>query len=1145
MPFVDEFNGFRPPSGVTPAPEVAPASGDTIGAAFQQGNTLVSGLHFLNLPRFAAEDGYNPVDDLKVRRPDLFYSHGDRFTGSTSSKQSDQIISEIEREDANNRTLVASGWAGTIAGLGAGAMDPTMFLPMGAVAKGGLATADALTTARSVAKLALLQSTAQEALLSGTQQTRTLSESAANIGSATILGGMLGAAGHALLAREGLAEKGAADLDVARARLSEHNGVAEPAASAPGVTGEAVPGAAANSNLPPPESAPQSVGAAVADTRDLSPTPYGLDSIPGVGKAVSKIFPNLDVLTNGVDAAKRAVTELAEVPLSLKANVEGQTATRYGGPAIDREIKLVREGLHAQADDVMMQQWSSYLEGQGGQKPGVMQRMTGNAGEGRMTFDAFDAAVYDALSTGDQHPIPQVAAAAQWMRKNGFDPVKERAAAIDGFSETKLREGETYAPRLWNKDKISAQWNDYVGMWTEHLQGEQTRKAQLQSDINVHVAKLTALEERAAKLDGQGSKATVELADVESQIAELRGRVETSLEQWGGKSAKEAMRSIEAREKATMEAERPEGAPRLRSADKAVDRAVKRILGSDRTLDRQELRSRAEEIASRQIGTPDGRLPYDSAETHGEAGPGASELRGHAARREIDLPYDIAKPWLDRSATQALKSYTHSVLPDAIIAERFDGDPAMTSVMKEIESSYAAKRAAAGDSEAAQNKLKAAMDNDIRIVAGMRDRIRGTYANDPQMRSLARLSQNALKINNIISSHGMAVASLPDFAGVVFRNGFEGAFRDAWLPFFNSLIDKEGWQAVKAAGQEWKAFGIGIETQSASRNHALSDINENYRPTSKFERALSWVSDKAFLANLLAPLTDIQKRMATNAVSHNIIRMSQAVAEGKATAKDIQRLAEGNITEAQAAKIWDQFSINGGASVKGILLPNTAGWTDAAAKRAFVGAVARDVDIAVVQPGQEKPFFMSKPGYNVLGQYKAFSFASTQRILIANLQRRDAASLSGLITAVGMGMLSYRINTMASGQPVSERPQDWIKEGISRGGILGVLDDANNFAAKATGGKADLHRLYGADKPLTKFVNRDAASMFLGPTYGKVQSLMQVSRAATNPSTWGESDTHALRMATLGTNFPYLPRLFDQVEIGVNHALGIPMKAKN
>jgi hypothetical protein len=416
----------------------------------------------------------------------------------------------------------------------------------------------------------------------------------------------------------------------------------------------------------------------------------------------------------------------------------------------------------------MLAQWTSYLESQG-QKPGAVQRMTGS-GRGAMSFDDFDANVYDALSTGDQHPIPQVAAVAQWMRKNGFDPIKERASAIEGFSETKLREGETYAPRLWNKDKISAQWNDYVKTWTDHLEGEQTRKAQLQGDINAHVTKLTALEERAAKLEGKAESA-VELADIETQIGGIRGRIEDSLEKWGGKSAKEAMRSIEAREKAAMDAERPEGAPRLRAADKAVDRAVKRILGSDRTLDRQELRSRAEQIASRQIGTPDGRLPYDSAETHGEGGPGGSELRGHAARREIDLPYDIAKPWLDRSATQALKSYTHSVLPDAIIAERFGGDPAMTSVMKDIESAYAAKRAAAGDNEAAQNKLKAAMDNDIRIVAGMRDRIAARSPTIRQMRSLARLSQNALKINNVISSHGMAVASLPDFAGVVFRNG--------------------------------------------------------------------------------------------------------------------------------------------------------------------------------------------------------------------------------------------------------------------------------------------------------------------------------------------------------------------------------------
>jgi hypothetical protein len=74
-------------------------------------------------------------------------------------------------------------------------------------------------------------------------------------------------------------------------------------------------------------------------------------------------------------------------------------------------------------------------------------------------------------------------------------------------------------------------------------------------------------------------------------------------------------------------------------------------------------------------------------------------------------------------------------------------------------------------------------------------------------------------------------------------------------------VDDAAWDAVKAAGDEWKAFGIGIKTHSASRNHALSDIAERYRPNSKAERALTWASDKAFVANLLAPLTDIQKRI--------------------------------------------------------------------------------------------------------------------------------------------------------------------------------------------------------------------------------------------------------------------------------------------
>jgi hypothetical protein len=382
----------------------------------------------------------------------------------------------------------------------------------------------------------------------------------------------------------------------------------------------------------------------------------------------------------------------------------------------------------------------------------------------------------------------------------------------------------------------------------------------------------------------------------------------------------------------------------------------------------------------------------------------------------------------------------------------------MTSVMKEIESAYAAKRAAA-DSEAAQNKLKAAMDNDIKIVAGMRDRIRGTYAYDPQMRSLARLSQNALKINNIISSHGMAVASLPDFAGVVFRNGFEGAFRDAWLPFFNSLIDKEAWQAVKAAGQRVEGLrdrhrdAIGLPQPCAQRHQRELPADLEIRARAVMGVGQGVPGEPAGAADRHP------EAHGDECVSHNILRMSQAVAEGKATAKDIQRLPRATSPRRRPPRSGSSSRTTAApASKASCCRTPRAGPT--ARRKAFVGAVGARRRHCRGAAGPGEALLHVKPGYNVLGQYKAFSFASTQRILIANLQRHDAASLSGLITARRHGHAVLPDQHHGIRAAVSERPQDWIKEGISRGGILGVIDDANNFAAKATGGKADLYRLY-------------------------------------------------------------------------------------
>ena len=53
---------------------------------------------------------------------------------------------------------------------------------------------------------------------------------------------------------------------------------------------------------------------------------------------------------------------------------------------------------------------------------------------------------------------------------------------------------------------------------------------------------------------------------------------------------------------------------------------------------------------------------------------------------------------------------------------------------------------------------------------------------------------------------GFGLAQFPDFAGVVFRNGFMSALKDGWRPFFGKLT-RMGGEGMRAAAKDYRAFG--------------------------------------------------------------------------------------------------------------------------------------------------------------------------------------------------------------------------------------------------------------------------------------------------------------------------------------------------
>jgi hypothetical protein len=363
-------------------------------------------------------------------------------------------------------------------------------------------------------------------------------------------------------------------------------------------------------------------------------------------------------------------------------------------------------------------------------------------------------------------------------------------------------------------------------------------------------------------------------------------------------------------------------------------------------------------------------------------------------------------------------------------------------------------------------------------------------------------------------------------------------FGDAYLPFLKSLMS--GGEFNREALRQFRAMGIAVESEIAARHHSLTDTLDSFHPKSRLERTLQVGADRFQFLNMLGPWTDFGKAATSTVASQEIFRAAKALTEGTATARQVASLGENSITRDLAERIAGQYAESGNV-VDGVHLPNTGQWTDKEARRAFEGAVAREADIAIVTPGQEKPLWMSNPLLSVLGQFKSFTAAATQRILVANLQRHDAQVMQGMMFSLGLGMMSYKLNSTLGGQPTSDNPSDWVKEAMSRGNIFGWLEEGNAMASKITRGQVDMYRMAGSKHELSRYAGRSVMDQILGPTAGKIEQLQQVAGAAASRD-WKESDTKAIHRLTAYGNLFYLRNMFNAIESGANNAFGIPMK---
>lgn len=443
MPLVDVdgpklgvgMDSFQRESALTVAEESVPSEGefgkkrdhwsDLAGAYWRReniiGSTLANGITGMVPKAFFKEDpDHNPLETLEGTEWEPYL---DRFVDSRSQEETDWIISKIQQERADEETIARAGWAGLPLGLAVGMADPSIIIPgagLAKTAKGGY----------SVAKSAAMASASvggivagQEAVLQGTQQNRTASESAFNITGAMVLGGFLGA-GVAKLSNKSQLEEIIEDFGrkVVEGDEDIYTGLA-----------------------------PRGAGAEAADEFDSRLV--GEKS----AKAVNWTSPATYLMGHRSKVARNAQANLDQGGLQLKGNVAGQAAEfeGKGGGSVLNRIKWW-DGRLGESIEGLDKLFSKYYFGKkvaGARVRSELSRLTGKAS--KLTQRQFNQQVSHALRNGDTHHIPEVQDAARLVRDQIFEPIKKQAIKNGQLPENVTAKGaESYLTRIYKIDEI-------------------------------------------------------------------------------------------------------------------------------------------------------------------------------------------------------------------------------------------------------------------------------------------------------------------------------------------------------------------------------------------------------------------------------------------------------------------------------------------------------------------------------------------------------------------------------------------------------------------------------------------------------------------------------------------------------------------
>lgn len=489
--------------------------------------------------------------------------------------------------------------------------------------------------------------------------------------------------------------------------------------------------------------------------------------------------------------------------------------------------------------------------------------------------------------------------------------------------------------------------------------------------------------------------------------------------------------------------------------------------------------------------------------------------------RTFEIPDELVEEFLENDVEVLLRHHTKTMGIDIELTRAF-GDIDMRSVIKEITDGYD-RLINEATNVAKRNALKKGLENDLRDLRGLRDRVRGTYgaSKDPHAMS-SRFVRGMKSFNVLVGMGGAVVSSVPDMARTVMVEGLSNTYEYGLRNLFASYSE----HLKRLQRKELRHAGVAADATLGLRSAAFSDVGDMFGSRSSFERGLGKSTNAFFIMNGLNYWNQVLKEFAGNV---SMLSMTKALTTNWAalTRTQKEKLLKNGIDQQDHLRMYNQIRTHG-RSVEGNFMPETDKWTDTMMRLKFRTALNQNVDRIIVTPGAgDRALWTSTEFGSLLTQFKSYGQGAVVRVLTSGLQEKDAAFWQGALLLVGLAGLVNEFKRVQYGIEEEEGFDEKLLNAVDRSGLTGSFMDINNVMEKLSNNKLGLGPAL-TDQKTYRMPDIAKASAVFGPAISNIGTASSVLGDVVTGNITQETKDSA-RFITPAGNFPPFDPILDGI----------------